>query len=60
MVRISKIDYQQYDLIFIRSAGRVMKRFWVPKISPILKKKAIINFHDPYPLFWYVVQQALD
>jgi hypothetical protein len=51
---ISKIDYNRYDLIFIRSAGtgHGRERFWVPKILPILKK-AIINFHDPYPLFWY-------
>ncbi|WNM20254.1 glycosyltransferase family protein [Flavobacterium capsici] len=50
---ISKINYQNYDHIFIRSAGLAHETILGAKDLPILKK-AIVNFHDPYPLFWYV------
>lgn len=50
---ISKIDYKKYDHIFIRSAGLGHETIVGSKDLPILKK-AIVNFHDPYPLFWYV------
>lgn len=49
---IAKIDYQKYDHIFIRSAGIDHEVILASKDLPILKK-AIVNFHDPYPLFWY-------
>lgn len=49
---IAKIDYQNYDHIFIRSAGIDHEVILACKDLPILKK-AIVNFHDPYPLFWY-------
>lgn len=49
---IKKIDYQGYDHIFIRSAGINHETILGTKDLPILKK-AIVNFHDPYPLFWY-------
>lgn len=49
---IGKIDYQKYDHIFIRSAGIAHETILGAKDLPILKK-AIVNFHDPYPLFWY-------
>nr|WP_315149661.1 hypothetical protein [uncultured Flavobacterium sp.] len=49
---IGKIDYEQYDHIFIRSAGLNHETILGTKGLPILKK-AIVNFHDPYPLFWY-------
>ena len=49
---IAKIDYHQYDHIFIRSAGIEHETILGAKNLPILKK-AIVNFHDPYPLFWY-------
>ena len=49
---IAKVDYQQYDHIFIRSAGIHHETILGCKDLPILKK-AIVNFHDPYPLFWY-------
>lgn len=49
---IAKIDYQKYDHIFIRSAGLNHETILGSKDLPILKN-AIINFHDPYPLFWY-------
>ena len=49
---ISKIDYDKYNHIFIRSAGTEHETILGSKDLPILKK-AIINFHDPYPLFWY-------
>ena len=49
---ISKIDHEQYDHIFIRSAGLNHETILAARDLPILKK-AIINFHDPYPFFWY-------
>jgi hypothetical protein len=50
--QISKVDYNKYDHIFIRSSGLDYEIILACKNLPILKK-AIINFHDPYPLFWY-------
>ena len=49
---IAKIDYNRYDHIFIRSAGIHHETILGCKDLPILRK-AIVNFHDPYPLFWY-------
>jgi len=49
---IVRIDYDKYDHIFIRSAGLNHETILGAKDLPILKK-AIVNFHDPYPLFWY-------
>lgn len=49
---ISAIDYKQYDHIFVRSAGLEHEMLLATKDLPILKQ-AIINFHDPFPLFWY-------
>lgn len=49
---ISKIDHHKYNHIFIRSAGTGHETILGSKDLPLLKK-AIINFHDPYPLFWY-------
>jgi hypothetical protein len=49
---IAKIDYQKYDHIFIRSAGTDHEVILGTRNLPILKK-AIVNFHDPYPIFWY-------
>jgi hypothetical protein len=49
---ISKLNYNEYDNIFIRSSGLEYEIILACKNLPILKK-AIINFHDPYPLFWY-------
>ncbi|UPT70053.1 MAG: hypothetical protein M0D53_13075 [Flavobacterium sp. JAD_PAG50586_2] len=50
---IAKADYQKYDHIFIRSAGLYHENILACKGLPILNK-AIVNFHDPYPVFWYV------
>jgi hypothetical protein len=49
---ISKIDYRNYDTVFIRSAGTDHETILGAKDLPLLQK-AIINFHDPYPKFWY-------
>lgn len=49
---IAQIDYHHYDHIFIRSAGIEHETILATKDLPILQK-AIVNFHDPYPLFWY-------
>ena len=54
---IAKIDHQQYDHIFIRSAGLAHETILAAKDLPILKR-AIVNFHDPYPVFWYVGSQS--
>jgi hypothetical protein len=48
---ISKIEYEKYDHIFIRSAGLEHETILGAKDLPILKK-AIVNFHEPYPTFW--------
>lgn len=48
---IGKIIYEKYDHIFIRSSGLEYETILGAKGLPILKK-AIINFHDPYPVFW--------
>lgn len=50
---IAPIDYSSYDHIFIRSAGINHEMILATHSLPILKK-AIVNFHDPYPLAWYV------
>lgn len=48
---IAKIDYKNYDHIFIRSTGLEYEAILGSINLPILKK-AIINFHEPYPTFW--------
>lgn len=48
---ISKINSDSYDLVFVRSAGLDYETILGLKGLPILSK-AIINFHDPYPLFF--------
>lgn len=50
---IETIDYSHYNYIFIRSAGIDHEIILATHGLPILKK-AIVNFHDPYPLAWYV------
>lgn len=50
---IAAIDYTQYNHIFIRSAGINHEMILATHGLPILNK-AIVNFHDPYPLAWYV------
>lgn len=50
---IAGIDYSSYDHIFIRSAGIEHEMILATHNLPILKN-AIVNFHDPYPLSWYV------
>ncbi|MFV8279927.1 hypothetical protein ACNKXS_00205 [Christiangramia marina] len=49
---MAKIQYKQFDHIFIRSSGLEFETILGAKDLPILNK-AIINFHDPFPLFWY-------
>jgi hypothetical protein len=49
---ISKIEHEQYDHVFIRSSGLNHETLLGARDLPILKK-SIINFHDPYPFFWY-------
>lgn len=48
---IEKIKYENYDHIFIRSSGQEYETILSTQNLPILKK-AIINFHDPYPVLW--------
>lgn len=54
---ISKINYKKYDHIFIRSAGIEHEMILATRGLPILSK-AIVNFHDPYPLFWYAGSES--
>lgn len=49
---IVKVKHQEYDHVFIRSSGINHESLLAAKDLPILKR-AIINFHDPFPLFWY-------
>jgi hypothetical protein len=49
---ISKMEHEQYNHVFIRSSGLNHETLLGARDLPILKK-AIINFHDPYPFFWY-------
>lgn len=49
--RIEKINYSDYDAVFIRSSGLNFENILAVKDLPILKK-AIINFHDPYPILY--------
>jgi len=48
---LKEIKYETYDHIFIRSSGLEYETILGAKNLPMLKK-AIINFHDPYPVFW--------
>ena len=48
---ISKIKYEDYDLIFVRSSGLEYETVLGLKDLPILNN-SIINFHDPYPFFF--------
>jgi hypothetical protein len=48
---ISTIDSSRYDFVFVRSSGLEFETILSLKHLPILGK-AIINFHDPYPLFF--------
>lgn len=49
--KISKLPYQKYNHVFIRSSGLEYETILACKDLPILKT-AIINFHDPYPFFF--------
>lgn len=49
---IKKADFNKYDHIFIRSSGLEHEIILACKNLPILKK-SIVNFHDPFPVFWY-------
>lgn len=48
---ISKIEYKNYDHIFLRSSGQEYETIRASRELPLLEK-AIIYFHDPYPVFW--------
>ncbi|AWG25384.1 hypothetical protein [Flavobacterium kingsejongi] len=44
-------DFEKFDHIFIRSSGLDYETILAAKKLPVLKN-AIINFHDPFPVFW--------
>ena len=48
---IASMDYAMYDHVFIRSAGLDYEAVLGVKNLPLLKK-TIINFHDPFPVYW--------
>lgn len=50
---IENVTYQKYDHVFIRSAGLLHETILAAKNLPILKN-TIVNFHDPFPVYWYV------
>ncbi|UZH55637.1 hypothetical protein JRG66_01710 [Salinimicrobium tongyeongense] len=47
---IKRINWTEYDHIFIRSAGNNYETILACSGLPLLKN-AVINFHDPYPQF---------
>ncbi|MCK0109029.1 hypothetical protein MWU58_06975 [Flavobacteriaceae bacterium S0825] len=49
---ITKVDCKEYNHVFVRSSGVNHETILALKGLPILEK-AILNFHDPYPFFWY-------
>lgn len=49
--QISKISYEIYDCIFIRTSGVNCETILGSQSLPILKK-AYITFNEPYPSFW--------
>ena len=49
---IAKVDYKEYNHVFVRSSGVNHETILALEKLPIIKK-AILNFHDPYPFFWY-------
>ncbi len=50
---IASIDYKMYDHIFVTSSGIGHETILATHNLPILRH-AILIFHDPYPLAWYV------
>lgn len=48
---ISKVDFEKYEHIFIRSTGMNCETLLGSCDLPILKK-AFITFNEPYPSFW--------
>lgn len=48
---LKELKHDNYDHIFIRSSGQNYETIMGAKDLPILRK-AIINFHDPYPVLW--------
>lgn len=49
---LKNIDAEAYDHIFVRSSGLGHETLLATHNLPLLKK-AILNFHDPYPSAWY-------
>jgi glycosyltransferase involved in cell wall biosynthesis len=49
---ISNINHEKYSHVFVRSSGVNHETILATKNLSILDK-SILNFHDPYPLFWY-------
>ncbi|WP_248723498.1 hypothetical protein [Seonamhaeicola sp. ML3] len=50
---IANINYEKYDHILVTSSGLEHETILATHNLPILRK-AILVFHDPYPLAWYV------
>lgn len=49
--KLARINYQKYDAIFMRSCGLDFEAIMGAIDLPLLKK-TIVNFHDPFPVFW--------
>src|SRR5690606_13903571 len=54
---LKNIDAEAYDHIFVRSSDLGHETLLAPHNLPFLKK-AILNFHDPYPYAWYAKEGA--
>ncbi len=49
---LQKIKPSSFDLIFLRSSGTAYELLLGALMAPDLLRKSIINFHDPFPVYW--------
>ncbi|MCF4102121.1 hypothetical protein L1I30_10620 [Gillisia sp. M10.2A] len=49
---LEKIQVSNFDLIFLRSSGTGYELLLGALCTPELLRKSVINFHDPFPVYW--------
>ncbi len=49
---LKKIKSSNFNVIFLRSSGTAYELILGALEAPELLRKSIINFHDPFPIFW--------
>jgi len=50
--KLNEIVTSDFDLIFLRSSGTQYELILGALFAPAVLKRAVINFHDPFPIFW--------